>query len=95
MPAESGPQALSLLGADAEVALVLMDCHMPGLDGFEVTERIRALPRSSPLPIVALTASATPDDVAACRRAGMNEVLAKPLRLDTLREVLGRLLGTS
>jgi CheY-like chemotaxis protein len=74
-------------------ALVLMDCHMPEMDGFEATERIRALPCGLLLPIVALTASATPDDVAACRRAGMTEVLAKPIRLDTLREVLGRLLG--
>jgi CheY-like chemotaxis protein len=75
------------------VALVLMDCHMPEMDGFETTERIRATPRGGALPIVALTASATPDDVTACLRAGMNEVLAKPIQLETLREVLTRLVG--
>ena len=93
MPATSGAQALEVMHSGSDVALVLMDCHMPEMDGFEATERIRALPCGLLLPIVALTASATPDDVAACRRAGMNEVLAKPIRLDTLREVLGRLLG--
>ena len=92
LPATSGRQALELMDS-GDVALVLMDCHMPEMDGFEATERIRAKPSGEQLPIVALTASATPDDVAACRRAGMNEVLAKPIHLETLREVLGRLLG--
>jgi signal transduction histidine kinase/CheY-like chemotaxis protein len=92
LPASSGKQALEVMHAGGEVALVLMDCHMPEMDGFEATERIRAMPEGLLLPIVALTASATPDDVAACRRAGMTEVLAKPIHLATLREVLGRLL---
>ncbi len=92
LPATSGREALELMES-GDVALVLMDCHMPEMDGFEATERIRAKPLGEQLPIVALTASATPDDVAACRRAGMNEVLAKPIHLETLREVLGRLLG--
>ncbi len=91
--ATSGREALELMSA-GDVALVLMDCHMPEMDGFEATERIRRLPSGLQLPIVALTASATPDDVEACRRAGMNEVLAKPIHLDTLREVLARLLGS-
>ncbi|MDP1827602.1 MAG: ATP-binding protein [Archangium sp.] len=94
LPATSGREALEVMHAQGDVALVLMDCHMPDMDGFEATERIRAMPAGLLLPIVALTASATPDDVAACRRAGMTEVLAKPIRLDTLREVLGRLLGS-
>ncbi len=91
--ATSGREALEMMSA-GDVALVLMDCHMPEMDGFEATERIRRLPLGLQLPIVALTASATPDDVEACRRAGMNEVLAKPIHLDTLREVLARLLGS-
>jgi CheY-like chemotaxis protein/anti-sigma regulatory factor (Ser/Thr protein kinase) len=90
--ATSGAQALALMGSGVDVALVLMDCHMPEMDGFEATKRILALPQTA-VPIVALTASATPDDVAACRSAGMTEVLAKPIQLETLREVLGRLLG--
>ena len=92
--ATSGAQAIELMSSGRDhVALVLMDCHMPQMDGFEASEKIRALPRGARVPNVALTASATPDDVAACRRAGMNEVLAKPIRLETLSEVLGRLLG--
>jgi CheY-like chemotaxis protein len=48
-------------------ALVLMDCHMPDMDGFEATERIRALANdASRIPIVALTASARREELAAC-----------------------------
>ena len=92
LPAASGRQALELMNG-GDVALVLMDCHMPEMDGFEATERIRAMPSGATLPIVALTASATPDDVEACLRAGMTEVLAKPVQLETLRVMLTRLLG--
>jgi CheY-like chemotaxis protein len=75
----------------ASYSLVLMDCHMPEMDGFEATERIRALPGPvSRVPIVALTASAMPDELAACRRVGMNSVLAKPLTFAALREVLSQ-----
>ncbi|MEW5739796.1 MAG: ATP-binding protein [Myxococcota bacterium] len=89
LAASSGEQALAMMEKEA-VCLVLMDCHMPDMDGFETTERIRAREAGARLPIVALTASAGPDDVAACMRAGMDECLAKPVRLDTLREVLRR-----
>ena len=65
--------------------VVLMDCHMPVLDGFEATRRLRsqgAISRSGrPLPIVALTASAFSDDEARCRAAGMDGFIAKPVRL--------------
>jgi signal transduction histidine kinase/ActR/RegA family two-component response regulator len=70
-------------------ALVLMDCHMPEMDGFEATEHIRALGgESGRTPIVALTASAMPDELAACRRVGMNSVLTKPVTFAGLCEVL-------
>lgn len=69
--------------------LVLMDCHMPEMDGFEATERIRSLTGDvKQTPIVAITASAMPDEVAACKRSGMNSVLAKPLTFVALREAL-------
>jgi CheY-like chemotaxis protein len=71
-----------------------MDCHMPEMDGFEATEKIRALAGVlSHTPIVALTASAMPDEMAACRRVGMNSVLAKPLTFAALRETLREQLG--
>jgi signal transduction histidine kinase len=69
--------------------LVLMDCHMPEMDGFEATEKIRALDGArGRTPIVALTASAMPDEIAACHRAGMNRVLTKPVSFAALEEVL-------
>ncbi len=88
-----GAQAVELAGAGGLVA-VLMDCHMPVMDGFEATRRIRALGGlAAQVPIVALTASAAPEDVEACLRAGMNAVLAKPLSLRELRLALARATG--
>jgi PAS domain S-box-containing protein len=66
--------------------LVLMDCQLPLVDGYEATRRIRALeadgklPRpAAPIPIVALTASATTGDLERCLAAGMNDYVSKPL----------------
>jgi CheY-like chemotaxis protein len=86
-----GRQALEAVQRTS-YALVLMDCHMPEMDGFEATERIRALHGDAArTPVVALTASAMPDDLEACRRAGMNQVLTKPLSFATLVQVLEQL----
>jgi PAS domain S-box-containing protein len=75
--------------------LVLMDLHMPGLDGIEATQQIRALPgEAGMVPIVAMSAATLPADRAACSAAGMNAFLAKPAdrqtMLDTVRAVLDR-----
>jgi CheY-like chemotaxis protein/HPt (histidine-containing phosphotransfer) domain-containing protein len=67
--------------------VVLMDCQLPVLDGFEATRLIRAIERegkhtgnrSAPLPIIALTASATTGDLARCKEAGMNDYVPKPV----------------
>ena len=65
--------------------LILMDIQLPELDGIEATRQIRALPdqHRAMVPIVALTADAVPATARACRKAGMNEVLTKPI--DPLR----------
>ncbi|MDH4252618.1 MAG: response regulator, partial [Nitrospira sp.] len=71
--------------------LILMDCQMPELDGFEATRLIREWEQSnsrSSTPIVALTAHATPGDREQCLAAGMNEYISKPFSMDDLRAVL-------
>jgi two-component system, sensor histidine kinase and response regulator len=69
--------------------LILMDCHMPVMDGFEATRRLRAemAPASRP-PILALTASVLDEDRERCRQAGMDAALAKPLQRAALAEAL-------
>ena len=67
--------------------LVLMDCHMPEMDGFEASGAIRRLPGPSK-PIVALTASALKEDRERCMAAGMDDFLAKPVSKDALARAL-------
>jgi CheY-like chemotaxis protein len=69
--------------------LILMDCVMPGMDGCQATEAIRALEEGGPASfIVALTANAFADDRARCLASGMDDFLAKPVRSAELRRVL-------
>ncbi|RMH86301.1 response regulator [Pseudomonas sp. AOB-7] len=84
-----GGEALDLLEREA-VDLVLMDCNMPVMDGYEASRRIRRNGRWPDLPIVALTANALSDERERCRAAGMSDYLAKPFR----REELAALLDT-
>jgi signal transduction histidine kinase/ligand-binding sensor domain-containing protein/CheY-like chemotaxis protein len=74
--------------------LVLMDCQMPEMDGFEATAAIRALPtNAAKTTIVALTANAMDGERERCLGAGMNDYLSKPIRPTELAEVLGRYLA--
>ncbi len=72
--------------------LVLMDCHMPVMDGFEATRQIRKIERGTGrrTPIAALTASALDQDRRRCFEAGMDEFLTKPLRPQVLIDLLMR-----
>ncbi len=67
--------------------VILMDCHMPELDGFEATRMIRSEmgPR---LPVIAVTASVMPEEIELCREAGMDAHLPKPLELEQLEDAL-------
>ena len=64
--------------------LILMDVHMPRMDGMEATSRIRSLENYKDVPILGMTANVLSSNKEACRRAGMNEVLNKPLRKKAL-----------
>ncbi len=86
-----GHAALTALGQGGW-DLIFMDCQLPGIDGFETTRRARAALTGQPLPIVALTANVRPEDREACLAAGMNDFLAKPVRVENLRACLARWL---
>lgn len=88
--AENGKRAVDA-AQDRPFDVILMDCHMPEMDGFSATRAIRAL--SSPaarVPIIAVTAAAFEDDVRLAREAGMNDFLAKPFSKDQLASLLQR-----
>ncbi|MEZ4436655.1 MAG: ATP-binding protein [bacterium] len=70
---------------------ILMDCQMPEMDGLEATRRLRA--RGCTLPIIALTAGALEDERAACRAAGMNDFVPKPIKMPELLAALATHLG--
>ncbi|WP_256657365.1 response regulator [Pseudomonas sp. 2FE] len=85
--AAHGGQALDSLEQE-RVDLVLMDCNMPVMDGYEASRRIRQSGRWPDLPIIALTANALPDERERCAAAGMNDYLAKPFRREELAALL-------
>jgi CheY-like chemotaxis protein len=94
--AADGEEALVALQQEPLPDAILMDCHMPNLDGWETTRRIRQWSTSSnrreqraaTIPVIALTASAYPEERARCHEAGMNDFIAKPLKLAELEEAL-------
>jgi len=73
--------------------LILMDCLLPGMDGFEATRLIRAGKEGRRIPIVALTASSETEVRVACTKAGMDDFLAKPVRRAELHACLKKWLG--
>jgi two-component system sensor histidine kinase/response regulator len=91
--AESGILALQLLEQPI-VDLVLMDIHMPDMDGIETTIHLRNRYSADELPIIALTADVTEEMHLKCHAAGMNDIVMKPIEPDVLLNVLTRLLPT-
>ena len=93
----NGQQALDAFeeSESGSIDLILMDVHMPVMDGLEATARIRALERSDAtnVPIVAMTADAYAEDVRKCLAAGMSDHVAKPIDPQRLFDVVGRCLG--
>ena len=89
--ANNGQEVLAAL-ALKPYDLILMDCQMPELDGYETTQRIRSTPEYANLRIVAMTANAMRGESEKCIDAGMNDYLSKPVRLEALRDMLARWL---
>ncbi len=92
--AANGREALDQLKADPAVDIILMDWHMPHMDGVEAAREIRALrPPEDKLPIIGLTASIDHQQMSACQAAGMNDVLGKPVASDVLIDRLAHWLS--
>jgi CheY-like chemotaxis protein len=92
--ASGGREAIAAV-ASGEYSLVLMDCQMPDLDGYEATRQIRrAEVAGSHVPILAFTAHALADELDKARAAGMDDIVTKPLDVGELRRTLRRFLDT-
>ncbi|MCX6044650.1 MAG: response regulator, partial [Chloroflexi bacterium] len=94
--AQNGQEALDRIARpDHGYQLILMDCQMPHMDGFEATRRIRALEQENgqdPIPIIAMTAQAMKGDRERCLAAGMDDYISKPVRMADLEQALARCL---
>ena len=99
-----GYEVLMAVGGEPAVSLavavipdlILMDIHMPEMDGLEATRYLRLMPGFERIPVIALTALAMPGDRERCIDAGVNAYLTKPVGLQALVETIyGFLLGTA
>ncbi|WP_320045374.1 response regulator [uncultured Desulfobacter sp.] len=90
MTANNGHEAI-LLSVELTPDLILMDIKMPVLDGFEVVRILKTRLDTSPIPIIALTASPTREEKEAALMSGFAGYLAKPLDLDSLLAVITQL----
>ncbi|MGE4064217.1 MAG: HAMP domain-containing protein [Rhodospirillaceae bacterium] len=86
--AESGRSGIELLNRIPDIDAALIDIMMPGMDGYETIEEIRANPRFATLPIVAVTAKAMKGDRQKCMEAGASDYIAKPVDIEQLVSVL-------
>jgi CheY-like chemotaxis protein len=89
-----GKEALQI-AAEWRPDLIIMDIQMPGLDGLEVIQRLRADAAFAATPIIAVTALAMPGDRERCLSAGANDYFAKPIRLRQLVERIEQFLASS
>ena len=92
LTATNGIEALDLIRAEAP-DLVLMDLQLPGIDGLEVTRRVRADPAIRAVPIIALTAHAMLGDNESVVAAGCDGYISKPIRLNAFRDLVAAHVG--
>ncbi|MGH9661711.1 MAG: response regulator, partial [Bryobacteraceae bacterium] len=97
--AESGEQALEVLvrarETGAPYALVLLDCRMPGIDGFEVAERLQKNHTIAGVPILMLTSDNRSGDATRCAKLGLRAYLVKPVKRSDLHEAIRRAISGS
>jgi CheY-like chemotaxis protein len=91
---QDGKEAIDLFTLNG-YEIILMDLHMPGMDGFETARRIRSsgLPKADSVSIIAVTADTSGDVIAACLEAGMDDHIGKPIDYETLRKKIARYLS--
>ena len=85
----NGKEAVDMAAAN-NYDLVFMDCQMPVMDGYEASQRIRRLPNGAGVPIVAMTAHAMQGDREKCIESGMDDFIAKPVKLEDIHLALLR-----
>jgi lactose/cellobiose-specific phosphotransferase system IIC component len=93
--AENGAEALAMFADSPEkYDMIFMDVHMPEMDGYEATRRIRALdaPEAKTVPIVAMTANVFREDVEKCLESGMNDHIGKPFKIEEVMDKLRKYL---
>ena len=88
LTATTGREAISILNADRDISIVLMDIMMPEMDGYETMQAIRSDPSMQRLPIIALTAKAMKGDRERCLEVGASDYLAKPVNTEQLLSAL-------
>jgi signal transduction histidine kinase/CheY-like chemotaxis protein/HAMP domain-containing protein len=88
LTAESGREAIDILGENNTVNIVLMDIMMPEMDGYETTQKIRREHKNSTLPIIAVTAKAMKGDREKCLEAGASDYITKPVKIDQLLSLM-------
>jgi two-component system chemotaxis response regulator CheY len=93
LTAESAERAWELLSQDEDIRALVTDLHMPGMDGFELIDRVRANEMHAGMPIVVITGSTDPHVSDRLRQRGVNAVFAKPYSPALVREKLEQLLG--
>ncbi len=94
--ASNGKEAVKAM-IERPFDLILMDCHMPEMDGYDATKTIRNHPqiKHRDIPIIAMTANAMKGDREDCLRAGMNDYLSKPIKPNTLGHTISKWLHRS
>ena len=86
--AESGQEAINILGDNSNIDIVLMDIMMPEMDGYETTQKIRREHKNNQLPIIAVTAKAMKGDREKCIEAGASDYITKPVKIDQLLSLM-------